>query len=90
MIDTADKRSSAINFGGLWTLPIPDGSIDGGNQQHLLDCYSGIAFAGSQVGPVIQVITSGGRNKVSGSRKNNRVSGSRGQLKIYGSRNNSI
>lgn len=46
-IDTAAKRSSALNFGDgttLHLLPFPDGTIDGGDKQHLLDCYSGIAF----------------------------------------------
>jgi len=27
------------------TLPDPTGTFDGGDRQHLLDCYSGIAFA---------------------------------------------
>lgn len=46
-VDTAERRFSVLNFGDGTTihlLPEPDGAIDLDNRQHLLDCYSGIAF----------------------------------------------
>ena len=46
-IDTKAKRMSAMNFGDGTTvhlLPESDGTIDPDDQQHLLDCYSGILF----------------------------------------------
>ena len=46
-VDTAEKRFSMMNFGDGTTihlLPEPDGSIDLDDRQHLLDCYSGVAF----------------------------------------------
>ncbi len=48
-VDTAEKRFSMLNFGdgNNWhMLPQVDGSIDLDDRQHLLDCYSGIVFAG--------------------------------------------
>ena len=48
-VDTKDKRLSMLSFGdgtGIRLLPDPDMSIDLNDQQHLLDCYGGIAFAG--------------------------------------------
>ena len=56
-VDTAEKRFSMLNFGDGTTihlLPEPDGAIDLDDRQHLLDCYSGIAFGA----PV--VVTGGG------------------------------
>ncbi len=47
-VDTAEKRYSMLNFGdgNNWhMLPQVDGAIDLDDRQHLLDCYSGIAFA---------------------------------------------
>ncbi len=43
-VDTAAKRASAMAFGMplLGPLPIPDASVDQGDRQHLLGCYSGI------------------------------------------------
>lgn len=56
-VDTASKRASAFNYNSfLLILPIPDGSIDGGDQQHLLDCYSGINFDTPVVPPIIRTI----------------------------------
>ena len=51
-VDTAEKRFSMINFGDGTTihlLPEPDGAIDLDDRQHLLDCYSGIAFGSPPV-----------------------------------------
>ena len=51
-VDTAEKRFSMLNFGDGATvhlLPEPDGAVDLDDRQHLLDCYSGIAFAGGVV-----------------------------------------
>lgn len=49
-VDTAQKRFSvmALDSAGpqLHTLPVPSGAFGAGQRQHLLDCYSGIAFAG--------------------------------------------
>ena len=43
-IDTAAKRSSAINVGSPWRsrLPFPDGTIDQGDRQAVAFVYSGI------------------------------------------------
>lgn len=42
-LDTASKRGSSLNFfRGNATLPLPDGTIDDGDRQHALGCYSGI------------------------------------------------
>lgn len=53
-IDTKEKRLSimALDSAGLQvhTLPDPTGTFDLGDRQHLLDCYSGIAFAGPPAG----------------------------------------
>lgn len=37
-INTADKRSSAINIGSPWRgmLPLPDAAIDFGDRQHIV------------------------------------------------------
>ena len=47
-IDTRHKRFSMMNFVGGEDIMLfePDGSVDLDDRQHLLDCYSGIAFAG--------------------------------------------
>lgn len=48
-VDTRQKRfsmmsfGSAIKFAPMWEA---DGSIDLDDKQHLLNCYSGIAFSG--------------------------------------------
>ena len=47
-VDTAEKRFSMLNFGdgtNIHLLFEPDGAVDLDDRQHLLDCYSGIAFA---------------------------------------------
>ncbi len=57
-IDTKEKRFSMLNFGDgttLHLLPDPDGTIDSGDRQHLLDCYSGIAFGGAPAGLPIPI-----------------------------------
>ena len=46
-VDTAEKRFSMLNFGDGTTIHLlfeTDGAVDGDDRQHLLDCYSGIAF----------------------------------------------
>lgn len=46
-IDTKAKRFSVLNFGDgnfIHLTPDPDGSLTKPDQQHYLDCYSGIAF----------------------------------------------
>ena len=52
-IDTREKRMSMLNFGdgshGHVTFEA-DGSVDLDDRQHLLDRYSGIAFASAAVG----------------------------------------
>jgi len=60
-VDTKEKRLSMMNFatGGDITLPEADGAIDNDDKQHLLECYSGIAFD-PPAGPVVSV--SAGRN----------------------------
>lgn len=53
-IDTAAKRFSMMNLGSsihLVVLMPPDGTIGQGDKQHLLDCYSGIDFAGAAPAP---------------------------------------
>lgn len=47
-IDTREKRFSMLNFGDgahIHATFEADGTVDGDDKQHLLDCYSGIAFA---------------------------------------------
>ena len=51
-VDTAEKRFSMLNFGdgtNIHLLFEPDGAVDLDDRQHLLDCYSGIAFASPAV-----------------------------------------
>ncbi len=46
-IDTETKRRSVMNLatGGRWRiLPVADGTIDGGDKQHLLGYYAGIPW----------------------------------------------
>ncbi len=46
-IDSKEKLLSMLNFGDgstLHTLFEADGSVETDDKQHLLDCYSGIAF----------------------------------------------
>lgn len=47
-IDSRQKRFSMLNFGDGSTIHAlfeADGAVDLDDRQHLLDCYSGIAFA---------------------------------------------
>ena len=50
-IDTAAKRSSALDHEEPWQfgIPFPDGTISQADRQHLAFCYSGIT--------VVEVIT---------------------------------
>lgn len=43
-LDTANKRLSAIHLGSPWRglLPIPDGTLNQGDRQHVMFFYSGI------------------------------------------------
>ncbi len=46
-IDTREKRFSMLNFGDgthIHATFEADGAVDLDDRQHLLDCYSGIAF----------------------------------------------
>lgn len=49
-LDSASKRSSAVNVGSPWRarLPFPDGTIDQGDRQAVAFMYSGI-LAGAAV-----------------------------------------
>jgi len=47
-MSTRQKRFSMMNFGDGTTIHVlfeADGAVDLDDRQHLLDCYSGIAFA---------------------------------------------
>ncbi len=49
-VDTREKRFSMLNLGDgahLHATFEADGAVDLDDRQHLLDCYSGIAFAGA-------------------------------------------
>lgn len=52
-VDTREKRFSMLAMGsgldgcGIHTLFEADGTVDNDDRQHLLDCYSGIAFSGA-------------------------------------------
>ena len=51
-IDTREKRFSMLNFGDgthVHATFEADGTVDLDDRQHLLDCYSGIAFAAAVV-----------------------------------------
>ena len=46
-VDTREKRFSMLNFGDgthIHATFEADGTVDLDDRQHLLDCYSGIAF----------------------------------------------
>ena len=52
-IDTADKRSSAVNVASPWRglLPLPDGAaLDQGDRQHVGLHYRGIEAGGGGAG----------------------------------------
>ena len=47
-VDTAEKRFSMLNFGDGTNVHLLfqfDGAVDLDDRQHLLDCYSGVAFS---------------------------------------------
>lgn len=53
-VNTAEKRFSMLNFGDGSTIHLlfeTDGTVNLDDRQHLLDCYSGIVFAGGVTGP---------------------------------------
>ncbi len=52
-VDTAEKRFSMMNLGGGMHIHLTfevDGAVNLDDRQHLLDCYSGIAFDGAVAG----------------------------------------
>ena len=61
-IDTREKRfsmmsmASGLDGAGLNMHFEPDGTVDLDDKQHLLDCYSGIAFAGPADGARLLLI----------------------------------
>lgn len=50
MIDTEDKRRSAMGSPGTHVLPVPKGSLDQADRQHIIWIYRGI-LAGPSVVP---------------------------------------
>lgn len=46
-LDSASKRTSSVGWGLVWMLapPIPDGTLNQGDRQHVGFSYSGIAAA---------------------------------------------
>lgn len=49
-VDTREKRFSMLNFGDgthVHATFEADSTVDLDDRQHLLDCYSGIAFSGA-------------------------------------------
>ena len=57
-VDTLEKRFSMLNFGDGSHSHLtfePDSSVDLDDRQHLLDCYSGIAFAEEGGGELLQL-----------------------------------
>jgi hypothetical protein len=59
-VDTREKRFSMLNFGDgthVHATFEADGAIDADDRQHLLDCYSGIAFAAPAVVVFVEGIT---------------------------------
>ncbi len=70
-VDTRQKRMSMLNFAEGSTTHVlfeADGTVDLDDMQHLLDCYSGIAFnstvVGVPIGDPITTMVHDGRNKV--------------------------
>lgn len=58
-VDTREKRFSMLNFGDgshIHATFEVDGAVDLDDRQHLLDCYSGIAFGATVI------VTFTGRN----------------------------
>lgn len=64
-IDTREKRFSMLNFGDgnhIHATFEADGAVDLDDRQHLLDCYSGIAFAGGPTNVLISQARAGFRH----------------------------
>jgi hypothetical protein len=57
MIDTAQKRRSALSAGG-WAhiLPLPSGMVDQGDQQDVLWIYRGILAAQPVIPPLVNYV----------------------------------
>jgi hypothetical protein len=57
-LDTTSKRASAVQLMKPWTIspPLPDGTIDQGDRQHIAATYSGI-LAGTFVAPVANAVS---------------------------------
>lgn len=54
-LDTRDKRASAINVASPWRglLPVPDGSLNQADRQHVAFLYRGIAAGGAAPAPTL-------------------------------------
>ncbi len=55
-VDTREKRMSMLNFGAGSHLHVTfevDGAVDLDDRQHLLDCYSGVAFGSPAAGRIM-------------------------------------
>lgn len=53
-VDTREKRFSMMSLGDGTHIHVTfeaDGTVNADDRQHLLDCYSGIAFAAPPTGP---------------------------------------
>ena len=63
-VDSTEKRFSMLNFGDGTTIHMlfqTDGSgVNLDDRQHLLDCYSGIAFGAPPGGRIINLVGFGG------------------------------
>lgn len=61
-IDTANKRSSAVNVGSPWRglLPFPDGTIGQADRQHAALHYAGILAAGAPPAPAPAPVAAAG------------------------------
>lgn len=60
-VDTREKRFSMLGFGDGTHIHVTfeaDSSVDLDDRQHLLDCYSGIAFAGGAAGGATSLVNS--------------------------------
>lgn len=83
-IDSKSKRFSMLNFGSISTdlLPNPDGTIDQGDRQHLLDLYSGV-LAGVALADVIvalQIDDGGGFVDIDGTKRSINLSSGYGSV----------
>ncbi len=61
-IDTKSKRLSILSYGNVFqnSTPSPDGTISGGDRQHLIWAYSGISWEVSGINILSITITEDG------------------------------